>query len=306
MRQPFDTHGLWLKAKLFINRANDEDFRSFDEQAMWASLGLELLAKAALAKQSPFLIADPSDDESLILASTLVVSDSRFKSVPAKTLYRRCKRLFPPFDDRKAEQLAHARNEYLHGTGITFEVIPEQVWWADFWTLASHLVAAQDKSIEDLVGDSRQPDVEEYLQLNKKYTEQHCEALINRAKARFNTHKKGTITTADMKAWKSSGVLLAGLRYSAMRSCPACGSDGLVEGEDVQNVRIENFGDDDEGSHYAVGFGDVMADYFSCESCQLVLDSYELLEAASIGDDFEVESEDFVDQYLGESEYGNE
>ena len=86
MRAPYDPEGLWLKAKLFINRAMDEDPRSFDERAMWATLALELLAKAALATHSPILIADPNDDASLLGASGLVNSDSGFKSVRAITL----------------------------------------------------------------------------------------------------------------------------------------------------------------------------------------------------------------------------
>ncbi len=63
MRAPYDSEGLWLKAKLFINRAMDDNARSFDERALWASLSLELLAKAALANHSPLLIADPMECE---------------------------------------------------------------------------------------------------------------------------------------------------------------------------------------------------------------------------------------------------
>ena len=44
----WDYEALWLKAKLFLNRAmDDEPLRSFDEQAFWASQALELLGKAA-------------------------------------------------------------------------------------------------------------------------------------------------------------------------------------------------------------------------------------------------------------------
>ena len=53
MSKPWDPDALFIKAKLFLNHAMDDDSRQFDEQALWASLALELLAKAALAKVSP-------------------------------------------------------------------------------------------------------------------------------------------------------------------------------------------------------------------------------------------------------------
>lgn len=62
MSNPFDHDALWTKAKLFLNRAMDDDPRSFDERALWAALALELLAKAALARVSPLLIAEPNEE----------------------------------------------------------------------------------------------------------------------------------------------------------------------------------------------------------------------------------------------------
>jgi len=91
---PYDYEALWLKAKSFLNRAMDDegDERSFDEQALWASLALELLAKAALARVSPLLIAEPTQDgTNLMIASGLIEGDARFTSVRAKTLYSRCR-----------------------------------------------------------------------------------------------------------------------------------------------------------------------------------------------------------------------
>lgn len=92
MISPYDHEALWVKAKLFINRAMDDDeARSFEEQALWASLALELLAKAALARVSPLLIAEPNEEGSnLLIASGLLEGDARFTSLRAKTLFSRC------------------------------------------------------------------------------------------------------------------------------------------------------------------------------------------------------------------------
>lgn len=103
MTRPFDHEALWTKAKLFLNRAMDDDSRSFDEQALWAALALELLAKAALARVSPLLIAEPNEEgTNLLIATGLVDGDARFTPVRAKTLMARCHKAFKPFDQSEA------------------------------------------------------------------------------------------------------------------------------------------------------------------------------------------------------------
>jgi hypothetical protein len=132
MTAPYDHEALWIKAKLFINRAMDDDFRSFDEQALWAALALELLAKAALARVSPLLVAEPHEEgTNLLIASGLIAGEARFTSVRAKTLFARCHKAFKPFDQTEAIKIINGRNEYLHGSGTGFIAIPPNQWWAD-------------------------------------------------------------------------------------------------------------------------------------------------------------------------------
>ncbi|WP_406105264.1 hypothetical protein [Micromonospora globbae] len=160
-----DEEALWLKAKLFLNHAMDDDEpRTFDEQALWASLALELLAKAALARVSPLLVASPTEDgTNLLIASGLVEGEGRFTSVKAHTLYSRCHKAFRPFSEREAQQITWARNEYLHGGAASFTAIPPNAWWPRYWAQAVILVNAQDKTLEELVGPDRVPLVEKHL-----------------------------------------------------------------------------------------------------------------------------------------------
>jgi hypothetical protein len=125
----YDHAALWVKAKLFLNHAMDlNDPRTFDERALWASLALELLAKAALSRVSPLLIAAPTEDgTSLLIASGLVEGEARFNSVKAHTLYSRCHKAFKPFNQQEAQAIGNARNEYLHGGGLGFTGIPPRL-----------------------------------------------------------------------------------------------------------------------------------------------------------------------------------
>ena len=101
MAAPYDHDALWLKAKMFINRAMDDgDMRSPDEKSLWAALSLELLGKAALARVSPTLIAEPTDDVvHVLIASGLIRGDGRFISARAQTSAK--KRSSPSISEKR-------------------------------------------------------------------------------------------------------------------------------------------------------------------------------------------------------------
>ncbi|MEO7261017.1 MAG: hypothetical protein ABI047_07165 [Jatrophihabitantaceae bacterium] len=71
MSASYDFEALWMKARLFLAHAMDDDEpRTFDERALWASLALELLAKSALSNAHPVLIANPTEEgTNLLIAS---------------------------------------------------------------------------------------------------------------------------------------------------------------------------------------------------------------------------------------------
>ena len=157
MIAPYDHEALWAKAKVFLNRAMDPGpGRAFDEQALWASAALELLGKAALARVSPLLIAEPNEEgANILIAAGLIEGTAKFTSVSASTIFKRCQRAFRPFSAADALKFANARNEYLHGPTISSVTVPPEAWWPRYWALASILVTAQDREIEELVGDDR-------------------------------------------------------------------------------------------------------------------------------------------------------
>ncbi|MGA4975255.1 hypothetical protein [Streptomyces cinereoruber] len=311
MTSPFDHEALWTKAKLFLNRAMDEDPRSFDEQALWAALALELLAKAALARVSPLLIAEPNEEgTNLLIASGLVKGDARFTSVRAKTLMTRCHKAFKPFDSSEAMKIINGRNEYLHSSGAGFMAIPPHAWWPRYWAQAAILVTALDRDIEELVGSDRELTVTRHLEQNAKNLEQRTEALIERAKQRRQQRLDGTLPSKVAAEWKSAQYLSAQLRHSEVATCPACGSPGLLEGEEVLETDIQYpyrsyESDDDYDSAMDVSVTlTIGADHFSCPACQLVLNSYELINQAGLDTEFEAAGDyDDIDR---EPEYGND
>lgn len=306
MTKPWDSDALFLKAKLFLNHAMDDDEpRDFHERALWASLALELLAKSALARVSPVLIAVPNEEgNSLLVASGLVDGDVRFTSVQAKTLFSRCAKAFKPFSDKEAQAIASARNEYLHGATPTFTTIPPEAWWPRYWTQAHILVNACDSDLDDLVGPQRSGQVEKWLERNQKNIEHRLEMLVERARQRLSRYRTGQMRVDEATEWARTrdGELRAGLAYSATEDCPACGADGLLEGEDVEDAehQYERIAEDDYDDWMELT---VSSDFFSCDQCRLVLDSYDLVAAADLSSSFSATTE--TGDYW-EPEYGND
>ena len=304
MVAPYDHAALWVKAKLFINHAMDPDEpRTFDERALWASLALELLAKAALARVSPLLIAAPTEDGSnLLIASGLAEGDARFTSVPAHTLYKRCHKAFRPFSEGEAQKITNARNEYLHGGTPGFTGIPEEAWWPRYWAQAAILVNALDADLEEFVGADRITVVENHLAQNKRNIEHRVEMLIARASQRFAQHRAGDLPARVAQEWARPVDLTVYTEHRADQVCPACGNVGVLEGQEIEDVteQFEQVSEDDFDAWIELT---VAADYFSCETCRLVLDSYELLREAGLPTDF-TDTGDFRD-YM-EPEYGND
>jgi hypothetical protein len=302
---PYDHEALWSKAKVFLNRAMDPDpARSFDEQAFWASAALELLGKAALARVSPLLIAEPTEEGvNILIATGLIEGTAKFTSVSASTVFKRCERAFRPFSAADALKFADARNEYLHGPTIGLVTLPPGAWWPRYWALASILVTAQDRELEELVGPDRLSTVGTYLEQNAKNVQHRTESLIARAAQRLAQYRAGTLPAKVQMEWQANPDLTLGLSYSQAETCPACGATGTLEGDDSSDTSYTYEPSDDDYDPISIwATATVPADYFSCPTCHLVLDRYELIEQAGLPTTFEATEENSLE----EPDYGND
>ncbi|WP_373070815.1 hypothetical protein [Gemmatimonas sp.] len=284
MSAPWDPDALWVKAKLFINNALDEAVpRSWEERALWASLSLELLAKAALSRASPLLIAAPNEDgQNLLVAAGLIQGEARFKSIPAKALFARCSMAFKPFNAVEATRIADNRNEYLHGATAEFAPIPAEAWWPKFWAQAHVLVNSCDRDLEDFVGESRVSEVERALEQNARNLQERVQMLISRAQQQLARSRQGEMLARELEAWERPRDLSIGGSHSTAADCPACGSeDGLLEGDEIvdQEIHTEQLSESDFDVWIDL---EVAANHFSCSTCHLVLDSFDLIDAAAL------------------------
>ena len=252
---------------------------------------------------SPLLIAVPNEEGvNILIAAGLMSGDARFESISASTLFKRCARAFKPFSDTQALAISRARNSYVHGGEATFTKLPPEAWWPRFWAQAVILVHAQDRDLEDLLGHRESQVAERHLATNTKNIEHRTEMLLERARQRLALANSGTYTARQAAEWARPALLEAGLKYDTTATCPACGATGKLEGQDESDheINVERLSEEDFEVWVEVT---VDADYFSCDTCRLVLDSYELLEQAGLETTFTTIG-DMAD--FAEPDYGND
>lgn len=298
----FAPESFWNKARVFVNRALEPaDARSEDERRLWAALALEVLAKWALAETSPTLVADPVAGGDQLLRAVGVLKGGPYATISATTAYKRCGRIYKPFDEMRAERFSRARNEYLHGPDIGLLTLPADPWWEQFWSLVDILLAAHDREITELVGSAHAPSVEGHLARNERRLKARFEALVEAAKRNLDRYRSGTMTASEAMRWDRWTSGTAGLTYSEFAECPACNGEATVEAEDPDQVQpvYPDFYEDGEVTTLVT----FTPEYLSCDTCHLVLDHFELLQAGGIDDQIEVHSDD---PYYEEGEYGND
>ena len=295
-----------MKAKLFINHAMDDDVpREFDERALWAALALEQLAKSALARVSPLLIATPDEDgKNILIATGLHPGSANFKSIKASTLFKRCAMAFRPFNASEALLIADNRNEYVHGAAPYFAPIPEAAWWPRYWTQARILVEACHEDLHAFVGDSRVPRVESLIAQHDRNLKERVEALLEKARRDLTRYLEGKMLGTEIERWERRRDRSGHLAHQVHVECPACGSpDGVLEGDDVlhSETRWEQISESDYDATVTLIVG---MSYFSCDTCHLVLDGFELLGAAGLDDTIEAEGD--PEDAWEEPDYGND
>jgi hypothetical protein len=143
------------KSKAYIARALAAKARgSMSEHQLWASLALELLGKAALAKVHPCLVADPQSSISLFAAAGMNVGTD-IKTIVAKTVFERLTHISKRLDKKTQEfctNMSLKRNAELHSGEVPFEAVVPSSWEGRFWHTVEIILEATDSTIEAWLG----------------------------------------------------------------------------------------------------------------------------------------------------------
>ena len=291
----WDRDPLWAKAKLFFQHAFNTD-RDDPVFGLWCSLGLELLARAALASVSPTLLALPERDQRNLLHVVHPESELLFpKSISATLVFDLCGRMFPAFseDDRKvASALLNRRNAELHSGAAAFHEYKPSQWLAGFYHACQSLATVLGESLEDLFGESEAKFAQDLLAENRENIKQKVLSAIAAHKKVFEG-KEEDLQDAARTAAAELGEELSTQRHHRV-VCPACGCIATVQGRLFGKEHVTH-GDDDE----IVVKQAVSPTEFSCSACGLHLASFAELETAGVADHYTRTTIFSADEYYG-------
>jgi len=294
----WDSTQLFLKAKAYSDRANSFDHGE-PEFPLWSALALELLARSALTKLHPVLNADPRDEGNIFFGLGLP-STTQPRSLPAHSVFLRLEKLVPGFGKAQRELcdfVTLLRNEELHSAGVPFETLKESQWLPRYYEVCTVLCTFLGSSLEGFLGgDLTKPAEgmvnslkEEILKAVKTRIAEHSRAFSARSsEEQVALRVKTAAAATGLKSWQRK------------ETCPACGSDGILAGDLIQELEPE----------YADGVLYITEEYlatgFDCAACELVLRRVEEITVAGIEPRFtglretslhELYEHDFMDEY---------
>ena len=269
----WDSEGLWKKAKLFMDRANEHDHDSSDF-VFFASLALECLARSALTKVHPVLNADPRDDANVLYACGY--SFAKPRSLPAHSVYLRLEKIIDPFQKQHRELcefLALQRNAHVHTADLPYENLGTEKWLARFYETLAVLHEFIGKPLDDFLSPLGAVMATELIKtLNQD--------VLNAVKTKIAAHQRVFESKSQDEKEKlldatNSIFGLPGDNQAAWK-CPACGGRGLLMGNRFRQLPEQCA----EGELYMEV--EYLPTAFECKACGLSLASIEEIAHAGL------------------------
>ncbi len=276
------THdALWNKAKLYMTRALAEK-RESPLFPLWATVALEFVGRATLARVHPSLLADPQTGDNVLYACG-VGDVKRPRSIPAKTVFLRCQEIVEGFTSSEfgfVMGLIEMRNEELHSGGAAFEDYPTGLWLADFYRIVRILLESQGLTLDEFLGKEDAAVAEQMIDAARQ--ERKSEVLKEVAAHRTvfegldgpEVSRRQEAQDADLKRVAAD---------HKKANCPACGSQVAVTGTVVRtsDPRLED--------DWMVWEKVILPNHMHCPICGLELKGHEALHISGLGGQFAVE-----------------
>lgn len=272
---------LFSKAKIYFEKAFQED-KEDSFFGLWCAMGLELLARSAVAKVSPTLLADPDkEQQNLLHALNLGSSKSQRKSISTIQAISLCQTLITEFTEAEykiASAIVNRRNEELHSGTVAFGEYPTQQWISGFYKCCKILCEFQGESLNSLFGEDIQKEAEVILAEVAEEVIGKTKSLIAAHKKVFESKEEQEQTRLKEEAQKS-GDKLSSRGYHRI-ICPACGCTASIIGEVYGKDNIEH------GDGEIIVRQSILPTKFNCIACELKLNGYNSLSAAGVGNHY--------------------
>lgn len=270
---------LLAKAKVYFGKAFEED-RDSIYFGLYCTLGLELLARAAISRFSPALLADSSSIENMLYALGLKDAGGKQKSIVMSKVIVFCAELIPDFNkdlQQVMTLLTERRNEELHTGGGGFAEYNVDKWQAGFYKACRVLGSSLGETLETLFGREVSKEAQSIIEQD---SEDIKKTVLDRINARKKTYKDDLATQPEVMRerilYSKNSVMLKTRDGYHKVVCPCCGNDAVVYGR--ESMSSHEMIEDDS----VVVKKDVTASSFQCEACNLRLTSYAELKVAGL------------------------
>lgn len=273
---------LWQKTKLFAQRGLNVD-QSNPLFPFWMSLALETLARAALAKVHPVLLADPQAGGGDSVWYALGYESAKPpKSILTKTVLARCRKLSQEFtaeEENFCLGLTDLRNRELHTGEPVFEKYPSKLWLGEYYRVCKILVGICDKDLIDLLGPEEGKAAEQMVGQIKAAQKKEVLDLVAGAKKLFDS-----LSPEEQQGRRAIGeeriaqIKRTGKLSTTTVECPSCGATAIVTGELTRSATPqlnEDYQIVEEHTFIPVLLG--------CPICELKLEGHGSLHAAGVG-----------------------
>lgn len=298
----WDAQALYDKSLLYMDRAHEQPIDS-PLFALWASLSLEILCRAALAKVHPVLLADPREDGSMLYAFGVEPAKPP-KSIVTKAIVIRCTLLVDGFTEEMAKHcafMADRRNTELHSGALGFDALDNAAWLPATYEVIEVLLKHFGTGFDKFLGPDHAKTAVEMLRDRRETIRHDVLDRIGAAKKFFQGLLEGE-QAKRRERWEPT-VEKALKEHPVLRGvkCPACGSKAVMTGDIVGRgpVRIN------EANTVIEREVRVLPTKFLCRACDLKLDGFQEMRQAQFGAVYKVlENEDPVEFFgINPSDY---
>jgi hypothetical protein len=279
VQHEWSSEALFAKAQLYAEAMN-ENADSEWQFGLWSAFTLEMLIRAAVASQSPALVADLQDWNNVLYGLGGRPKKPKFvpKSASTRDIVLRAEELVQGFSREDASFCVNhfeRRNAQLHSGNMSFSNAGTSAWLPQFYSVCSVLVAVLSESLESLFGSEVARQAGEDIAALKDETAKSVRGTVSAHKTVWEAKTEEERSTAVAQAQTVS------LRHYGHRvACPACGSTALLHGKaaSVPKQKVE--------AGEIIERQMMRPESFSCVACGLKISGYSKLLVAGLGDTF--------------------
>jgi hypothetical protein len=286
----WSSEALFSKALLYVEQMERHTAEEW-QFALWSSLSLELIARAALAFVSPTLLADGKNWRNVYHALGNAVTKKGFVpiSVPTNEVLSRLQELLPDFTQELVDSCAHhcrRRNAELHSGEDAFAGLGTSEWLPKYYASCDVLLRFMGKGLADLFRDPTR-------------AQQMIASLRDIAAEAVNKeifeHRQiwDSKTPGEREQSKAEAAIWASRQAGHRTGCPACGNTGLIRGYGQGEVTTQIDGD------LVVQKQTMLPSSFECVACGIKIIGLSKLLACGLGSAYTATSTASAAEFFG-------